>query len=99
MAWRLAEAKNRFIAEGPHERSLLSWLQKLEDDFSDRILPVDLETARVWGRLAAAMQKNGRPALDSIIAATAIRHGLPVATRNTADFEPSGVRLLNPWMG
>jgi hypothetical protein len=49
--------------------------------------------------LTAAAQQAGRtiPAGDGLIAATAHLHGLYLMTRNTADFEPSGVSLLNPW--
>jgi predicted nucleic acid-binding protein len=48
---------------------------------------------------AAAAKKGGRtvPAGDGLIAATARRHGLHVMTRNTADFESTGVLLLNPF--
>jgi len=75
-------------------------LQALERDYSDRLLPIDLETSRIWGELVAIAQKAGRPvpAVDALIAATAIRHGLHIMTRNTADFEPTGVLLLNPWV-
>ena len=38
-----------------------------------------------------------RPLQDGLIAATALVHGMTVVTRNVADFEPTGVRLLNPW--
>jgi predicted nucleic acid-binding protein len=72
----------------------------LERDYSDRLLPIYLETSRIWGELAAATQKVGRtvPAVDALIAATGIRHRLHVMTRNTADLEPTGVLLLNPWI-
>jgi toxin FitB len=71
----------------------------LERNYSDRILLVDIETSRIWGELAAAVQKAGRPvaAVDALIAATARRHGLVVMTRNIVDFEPTGVSLINPW--
>jgi len=83
------------------KRNLQTWVQTLERDYADRLLPVDRETSRIWGELAAAAQKAGRtvPASDGLIAATARRHGLHVMTRNTADFEPTGVLLLNPWAG
>jgi toxin FitB len=88
------------LAEGLNKRAIQTWLQTLERDFSDRLLPIDLETSRIWGELAATTQKAGRPvpAVDALIAATAFRHGLHVMTRNTADFEPTGVLLVNPWV-
>lgn len=62
--------------------------------FEGRILPFD---ARVARRCAGLHVPNQRPAHDAIIAATALVHGLTVVTRNTRDFEPMGVPLLNPW--
>lgn len=87
------------LQDGQKKRQLQSWLQTLERHYGDRLLPVDLETCRMWGELTAAAQKAGRtiPASDGLIAATARRHGLYIMTRNTADFESTGVPLLNPW--
>jgi len=87
------------LADGHKKRLLQSWLQALERHYGDRLLPVDLETCRMWGELTAAAEKAGRtiPASDGLIAATARRHGLYIMTRNTADFEPACVPLLNPW--
>ena len=70
-------------------------------DYADRLFAIDLETCRLWGELTTSAEKAGRvvPATDGLIAATGLRHGLRVMTRNTADFEPTGVLLLNPWEG
>jgi len=87
------------LRESKNKRNLQAWLQALERDYADRVLPVDLETSHIWGELTAAAQKTGKivPASDGLIAATARRHGLHVMTRNTEHFEPAGVLLLNPW--
>ena len=87
------------LKDGLKKRTLQAWLQTLESHYADRILPIDLETSRIWGELTAAAQKADRtvPAGDGLIAATARRHGLYVMTNSTARFEPSGVPLLNPW--
>jgi predicted nucleic acid-binding protein len=87
------------LNDSHNKRGLESWLRALELDYADRLLPVDLETAHIWGELTAAAQKRGCgiPVGDGLIAATAIRHGLHVMTRNTADFEATGVLLLSPW--
>jgi predicted nucleic acid-binding protein len=87
------------LKESRHKLALETWLQTLERHYADRLLLVDLETSRIWGELTAAAEKIGRtvPASDGLIAATARQHGLHVMTRNTADFEPTGVLLLNPW--
>lgn len=64
-----------------------------------RVLDVDTATAAAWAHLLARLKKKGHamPIKDSLIAATALAHGLTVATRNTADFERAGVNLLNPF--
>ena len=87
------------IRESQRRHALQAWLQILERHYADRLLPIDLETSRIWGELTAAALKAGRtvPGTDGLIAATARRHGLHVMTRNTADFEITGVLLLNPW--
>ena len=62
--------------------------------FEGRILPVDTAVA-----LLSAKQHvpNPRPFRDGLIAATALVHGMTVVTRNLADFEGTGVAMLNPW--
>lgn len=59
----------------------------------------EVETALRWAQLLATLRAAGRamPIKDSLIAATALRHGLTVATRNRADFEKSGVKLVDPF--
>lgn len=62
--------------------------------FAGRILPIDTSIAQ---RCAALHVPDPRPERDALIAATALVHDLTVVTRNTGDFEPTGVRMLNPW--
>jgi len=62
--------------------------------FEGRILAVDTAIARQCARLHIP---DPRPDRDAMIAATALVHGLTVATRNDADFAPMRVPLLNPW--
>jgi len=72
-----------------------SWLDtKVLPAFVDRILPVDTAVALCSAKLHVP---NPRPVRDCLIAATALVHGMTVVTRNIADFESCGVRLLNPW--
>jgi predicted nucleic acid-binding protein len=81
------------------KRSLAVWFDQLVLSAQDRILPIDHETAVIWGEVAAKAEKKGKriPAVDGLIAATALRHGLHLMTRNVADFELTGVMLVNPW--
>ena len=60
-----------------------------------RILPVDTDVAQRCARLHIP---DPRPERDALIAATAMVHSLTVVTRNSADFEATGVALLNPWI-
>lgn len=74
---------------------LRSWLnERLVPAFEGRILDITQPVAR---RCAALHVPDPRPDRDALIAATALIHGLTVVTRNTADFAPMGVKLLNPW--
>ena len=81
------------------KKVLLSWIRKLELNYADRLLPVDLEVVRIWGEITAVAQKQGItiPVCDGLIASTTRRHGLHLMTRNTADFKYTGVMLINPW--
>lgn len=63
--------------------------------FKGRILSVDGAVAQRSARLHVP---DPRPVRDALIAATALVHGMTVVTRNVADFEPTGVLLLNPWV-
>jgi len=84
---------------GQRKNGLGRWLLSLEHEYADRILPVDVETTRIWGELTATAQKHGKTISvpDGLIAATAIRHGLHVMTRNVSDFQETGAMLINPW--
>lgn len=62
--------------------------------FAGRILSVDTAVAQHRARL---LVPDLRPVRDGLIAATALVHGMTVVTRNVADFEPTGVLVLNPW--
>jgi len=62
--------------------------------FAGRILAVDTAIAQ---RSAQLHVPNPRPVRDGLIAATALVHGMTVATRNVADFAPTGVPTLDPW--
>ena len=89
----------RQLAPGRKQREILARLDDLHDDFGSRILPINLEIARLWGELTAHAQRQGRQigAPDGLIAATARHHGLSVMTRNVSDFVPAGVEVVNPW--
>jgi predicted nucleic acid-binding protein len=61
-------------------------------------LPWDAQVGMRWAQLLAELHRRGSPMAvkDSLIAATALTHGLALATLNRRDFEPAGVRLVDP---
>jgi predicted nucleic acid-binding protein len=70
------------------------WLSGLADRYKGRILPVDEPVAQLWGRLNVP---DPQPAVDGLLAATALIHDLTLVTRNTRDVARTGARLLNPF--
>lgn len=80
----------------PRQGALLrGWLENIVlPQFTGRILGVDLQVAQ---RAAALHVPDPCSYRDSLIAATALVHGLTVVTRNVRHFVRTGVRLLNPW--
>ncbi|UVL85742.1 type II toxin-antitoxin system VapC family toxin [Pseudomonas sp. B21-028] len=86
----------RFERNDPSQGSRLrTWLDNhVLPAFAGRILAVDRAVALRCARLHVPDRSNE---CDALIAATALIHGLTVVTRNVADFEASGVTLLNPW--
>ncbi|HEX4954332.1 MAG TPA: type II toxin-antitoxin system VapC family toxin [Thermoanaerobaculia bacterium] len=82
--------------ESRRER-LRTWLEvELVDWFGLRLLPVSAGVADRWGRLLAEVQRSV-PAIDSLLAATALHHQLRVVTRNVKHFRFPGLEVINPW--
>ena len=67
----------------------------LEAAYGNQILPVTSEIADLWGRLSP---RALLPAIDGLMAATALRHGLTLVTRNTRDVARCGVDCFNPFV-
>lgn len=88
------------LPDGTRKNELQAWVVlDLVERFTGRILEIDLETALCWGRLQGEAEQAGEklPVMDSLIAATAVAHGLIVVTRNVRDIERCKVRVCNPW--
>jgi hypothetical protein len=82
---------------GPRKERLRLWLERdVATLFQGRVLAVDSAVADRWGRLLAAAGRT-LPAIDSLIAATALVHGLRLVTRNRADYSFPGLEVLDPW--
>lgn len=77
--------------------TLRTWLEtRVLPEFSGRVLPVDESVALYCAGIHVPDPRSER---DALIAATALVHGMAVVTRNGADFEATGVSLVNPWAG
>ena len=88
------------LAAGDRKEALLSWMEHdLTERFEGRIVGLDLETAILWGRMQGEAEKAGEklPVMDSLIAATAMRNGFTVVTRNVRDLQRCGAPVFNPW--
>jgi toxin FitB len=70
------------------------WVNEVLREYDGRILSADKEVGRLWGRLRLS---HPEPALDKLIAATALVYGLTVVTRNVKDFKVTGVEMINPF--
>lgn len=79
----------------PQGEIFRTWLeQHVLPAFAGRILPIDSAVAQ---RCAALHVPDPQPAMDSLIAATAIAHGMTLVTRNEVDFQQTGAKTFNPW--
>ncbi len=80
-------------------RLLVATEQMFAEQFEGHILPFDEDAARQFASLVASREAAGRPIsqFDAMIAAISRLHRAAVATRNTADFEGCGIRIVNPW--
>ena len=83
---------------GKHSRH--KRIDECHAEYGDRIVPFDDEVADLWGKMVAHLQKQGKmpPVIDSQIAATAVRYGMALVTRNMRDMADFGVEIVNPFV-
>lgn len=89
------------LPDSRKRQQLQEWVdQDLTRRFTGRVLEIDRDIATRWGTIAGESEQQGVkiPVLDGLLAATAIVHGLTMATRNTSDMMSTGVTLFNPWL-
>ncbi len=88
----ILRVERRDVVQGARLRA---WVDnRVLPEFSERTLPIDAAAAR---RCAQLHVPDPRPERDAYLAATSLTHGMTVVTRNVADFETTGVTLVNPW--
>lgn len=78
----------------PQASSLERWYASMREQLADHVFDVDEAVMTVWSKISVP---DPLPAYDGLIAATALVHGMTIATRNTVDFRRVGVSVVNPW--
>jgi len=89
------------LPQGKRRRELDEWLQgELPRRFEQRIILIDGPVCDEWGRVTARQESRGRSmhAMDAMIAATALVHGLTLVTCNAQDFHTALKSIVNPWL-
>jgi tRNA(fMet)-specific endonuclease VapC len=88
------------LAASRRQQTLMDWLRNdLLIRFRGRLVPLDVPILLAWGNLAATLERSGRPmpAMDALIAASALHGGFTLVTRNVTDFAAAELSILNPW--
>ena len=88
------------LPEGQRKTTLAAMVSELlTEDLYGQILPFDSGAAEFYARIASAREELGRPIsmADAQIAAVCRQYAACLATRNTKDFEDTGVMVLDPW--
>ena len=89
----------RLVSDRRKKQALNSWLTILRSQFADRILPIDDETACLWGDISVRSRQAGLvvSVIDGLLAASALRHGLHVMTRHPTPIGATGALTIDPW--
>ena len=88
------------LPKSKRKEELETWLNEdLLVRFDEKIIPLDTDVLLEWGSLTARLEATGKtlPAMDSLIAATVLARQLVLITRNTVDFDATGIEIVNPW--
>lgn len=85
----------RLDRRDPKQAGVLEqWLRQLVTVYADRVVPVTVDVADIWGRLNVP---DPLPVVEGLLAATALSRGWTLVTRNGTDVAPTGVRVLDPF--
>jgi predicted nucleic acid-binding protein len=82
------------LRDAASAETIALWLEQLTHRFASQIAPITVEVADLWGRLNVP---DRLPAVDGLLAATAIANDWILVTRNVDDVARTGARLLNPF--
>lgn len=99
MTWGELQRGVARLPQSKRRSELTLWLEQLEAGFEDRILAFDQQASEIWAQMTVLAEAQGKSmaAFDSIIAATAVEHGLVLVTRNDRDFMAALPVVFNPW--
>ena len=84
----------KYRGDQPQAILLATWLETVQEEYADRILAFDAESAHLWGQITAASYQN---LIDKQIAAMALLYDLTIVSRNIDHFAGTGARVLNPF--
>lgn len=81
------------------KEKLTIWLNMLLEEYSNRILLIDLTVAENWGEMQGRSEKKGAvmPSIDGLIAAITYTNNMTLVTRNENDFISANIPIINPW--
>ncbi len=88
------------LSPGDRQTAIQTWIdQYIIPRFSGRFVGLGMDEMLEWGRRYGLFERQGRPrpALDSLLAVTALTNDLAVVSRNARDFHEWGVEVINPW--
>jgi predicted nucleic acid-binding protein len=99
----IAELKKGIIkmkdSQPSRYHKLEKWLNTIEQEFAERILPLNKNIFDIWAKHCGESEAKGQtlPIMDSLIAATAYEYNLIIVTRNVKDFNFSSIKVFSPW--
>ena len=82
------------MRDAPRALSVAQWLNQIRVEYGRQVISIDGTIAELWGRLSAS---RTLPVIDGLLAATALVHGMKLATRNVRDLKDTGVAVFDPW--
>ncbi len=88
------------LPDGRRKQLLLTAADDIFAAFADQLLPVDIAAAEHYAAIATSRARAGKPiaGFDALIAAVCRSRGAALATRNVADFEGTGIEIIDPWL-
>jgi predicted nucleic acid-binding protein len=88
------------LPDGRRKQVLLAAADDIFSTFADQVLPVDIKAAEQYAVIASNRERAGKPiaSFDALIAAVCRSQNAALATRNVADFDGTGIEIVDPWL-